>query len=75
MWLARPIVKWTVDMVTYNEGLIPTANAAYTESQSDTFLDYKNKIREAMNTMESELLINKSVSTNTIQNLKNLIQQ
>lgn len=74
MWLARPIVKWTVDMVTYNGTLIPTTLAAYTESELDTFSEYKNKIKEGTNRMESELLINKTVNIGTIQNVKNLIQ-
>lgn len=75
MWLAVPIVKWTVDMVTYNWSFIPQTLAAYTESESDTFAEYKNKIKEAANSMESELLINKTVNISTIQNVKNLIQQ
>lgn len=74
MWLARPIVRWTVDMLAYNE-IIPRAFAAYTESESDTFLEYKNKIRDGVSKMESELLINKAVNIGTIQNVKNLVQQ
>ena len=73
MWLAVPIVKWTVKMVSYD--FIPRAVAAYTESESDTFAEYRNKIKEATSSMESELLINKKVNTSTVQNVKNLIQQ
>jgi len=54
--------------------LIPTTLAAYTESELDTFSEYKNKIKEGTNRMESELLINKTVNIGTIQNVKNLIQ-
>ena len=74
MWLARPIVRWTVDLVAYNE-IVPRAFAVYTESESDTFLEYRNKIREGVNNIESELLINKTVNISTIQNVKNLVQQ
>lgn len=74
MWLAVPIVKWTVKMVTAYD-FIPRAVAAYTESESDTFAEYRNKIKEATSSMESELLINKKVNTSTVQNVKNLIQQ
>lgn len=48
--------------------------AAYTESDSDTFAEYKDKIKEAVNQMESEFVLTKSVSINTIQNVKNLVQ-
>lgn len=48
--------------------------AAYTESDSDTFADYKNKIKEALGQMESEYTLNKTVNISTIQNVKNLVQ-
>ena len=48
--------------------------AAYTESDSDTFADYRNRIKEAIGQMESEFTLNKTVSTSTIQNVKNLVQ-
>ena len=79
MWLAYPIVKWTINLiapggrVTYDWSIIPGAQA-YTESDVDTFAEYKNKIKEGINQMESELLLNRSVKVSTIQNVKNLIQ-
>lgn len=48
--------------------------AAYTESDTDTFAEYKNKIKESVNQMESEFVLNKSVSTSTIQTVKSLVQ-
>ena len=75
MWLSYPIVKWTTGLLSYSETtLLPQAMAAYTESDNDTFAEYKNKIKEALNKMDSELILNKSVSTSTIQNVKNLVQ-
>lgn len=77
MWLAYPIVKWTTELIkktAYEWWIIPVTMAAYTESDSDTFAEYKDKIKEAVNQMESEFVLSKSVSTNTIQNVKNLVQ-
>jgi type IV secretory pathway VirB2 component (pilin) len=79
MWLAYPIVKWTINVVSpgartvYEWSMIPGAQAAYTESDADTFAEYKNKIKEGINQMESELLVNRSVNVSTIQNVKNLV--
>ncbi len=78
MWLAYPIVKWTISIISptiaYEWSIVPGASAAYTESDADTFAEYKDKIKEAINQMESELLVNRSVKISTIQNVKNLIQ-
>ncbi len=74
MWLAAPIVRWTIGLTAYEWSIVPRAIAAYTESDSDTFAEYKNKIKEAISQMENEFLLNKSVSTSTIQNIKNLVQ-
>lgn len=80
MWLALPIVRWAINLITpgsrtaYEWSLIPGAQAAYTESDADTFAEYKNKIKEAINQMESELLVDRVVKISTIQNVKNLIQ-
>ncbi len=79
MWLAYPIVKWTIGIiapsgqVAYKWSMIPGAQA-YTESDADTYAEYKNKIKEWINQMESELLLNRSVKVSTIQNVKNLVQ-
>jgi PKD repeat protein len=79
MWLAYPIVKWTINIVSpggrvvYDWSMIPGVQA-YTESDADTFAEYKNKIKEWTTQMESELLINRSVKVSTIQNVKTLIQ-
>ena len=79
MWLAYPIVRWTINIVSpggqtaYNWSMIPGAQA-YTESDTDTYAEYKNKIKEGINQMESELLLNRSVKVSTIQNVKNLVQ-
>ena len=51
MWLAYPIVKWTIGIVApggqvaYEWSMIPGAQA-YTESDSNTYAEYKNKIKE-----------------------------
>lgn len=51
MWLAYPIVRWTIDLVApsgrvaYDWSIIPGAEA-YTESDADTYAEYKNKIKE-----------------------------
>ncbi|MBX9809839.1 PKD domain-containing protein [Candidatus Gracilibacteria bacterium] len=74
MWLAYPIVKWTTKLILVQGNIIPYATAAYTESDNDTFVEYKTKIREGLSQMESELMLNKSVSVSTIQNVKNLVQ-
>ncbi len=79
MWLAYPIVKWTIGIVApggqvaYEWSMIPGAQA-YTESDSNTYAEYKNKIKEWINQMESELLLNRSVKVSTMQNVKNLVQ-
>ena len=52
MWLAFPIVKWTINLVApggrvvLDWSIMPTVDAAYTESDADTFAEYKNKIKE-----------------------------
>jgi hypothetical protein len=80
MWLALPIVRWAINLVTpgtrtaYEWSLIPGVQAAYTESDADTFAEYRNKIKEGINQMESELMVEKFVKISTIQNVKNLIQ-
>lgn len=79
MWLAYPIVKWTLGIinptVAYEWSIIPSAQAeTYTESDADTFAEYKNKVKEGINQMEIELLLNKSVSASTVKNVQNLIQ-
>ena len=73
MWLAYPIVKWTTNLLIV-KNIVPQAMAAYTESEADTFAEYKDKIRDALSKMESELILNKSVNVATIQNVKNLVQ-
>jgi PKD repeat protein/type IV secretory pathway VirB2 component (pilin) len=79
MWLAYPIVKWTINLINPNTRvafdwtIVPWAQA-YTESDSDTYAEYKNKIKEWINQMESELLLNRSVQISTIQNVKALVQ-
>lgn len=88
MWLAYSIVGWIMGLINgktaYNEknetffafNLIPTAHAqAYTESQNNTFAEYKNKIIVAAEEMEAELKVQKKVSTSTISNMKSLISQ
>ncbi len=75
IWLAFPIVNWTIRLLAYEwPPLIPHTFAAYVDSDSDTFTDYKDKIKESVNQMESELLINKSVNISTVQTVKSLIQ-
>lgn len=87
MWLAYAMVNWVVKTVATNGtgpiqlyasnwSLIPTTSASvtYTESEMDTFREYQNKLRIAIQDLESELKVNKIVSTNNISNIKNLVQ-
>lgn len=84
MWLAYALVNWVVTAVwrtvstdswgKYTWSLVPEVSAAYSESDVDTFREYQNKLRIAIQDLESELKINKSVSTANIQNIKNLVQ-
>jgi PKD repeat protein/type IV secretory pathway VirB2 component (pilin) len=85
MWLSYSIVNWTIRLlgysatwntISYNWLSIPEANAnnAYTESEINTFIEYKNKIIEAIQIIEWDLKVNKSTSISNLQNLKNLVQ-
>lgn len=84
MWLAYSIVDfiiWSIGKQAYigkeknytSWSIIPSANA-YTESDSDTFREYQNKLRIATQDLESELKIHKKVNTSNLSNLKNLLQ-
>lgn len=81
MWLARPIVIWVVDSISkswkiaYEWSIAPPANAvAYTESDADTYNEYRNKAKTAIELLENELRLNESVSTTSIQQVKTIIQ-
>lgn len=85
IWLAIPIVKFIVGAIDasafsgwkkgYVWSIIPSAHAeVYSETSSDTFREYQNKLRIAIQDLESELKINKNVSTSNIQNIKSLVQ-
>ncbi len=89
MWLAYAIVNiivwilsdrqradiWQRAQTAYRWNLIPDAQAAtYSESGNDTFREYQNKLRIAIQDLESELKINKKVNVSNLQNLKNLVQ-
>ncbi len=85
MWLAYAMVNWIVTSVQRNAynpspwyasswSLVPTVSAAYTESEADTFREYQNKLRIAIQDLESELKINKSVNTANISSIKSLVQ-
>lgn len=84
MWLAYAIVSWTITTVSrsahlpprdaYTWSFIPEVSAAYTENDADTFREYQNKLRIAIQDLENELRINKKVNTGNLQNIKNLVQ-
>lgn len=87
MWLAWAIVNWVIGAVSvtarlqdtpekqkYTWSLVPEVSAAYTESETDTFREYQNKLRIAIQDLESELKLNKSVSVSNLQNIKSLVQ-
>jgi len=86
MWLAFALVNWIVTAVSttaqddrrdarWTWSLIPQASArTYSESEIDTFREYQNKLRIAIQDLESELKVNKTVSASNIQNVKNLVQ-
>lgn len=54
--------------------LIPV-NAAYIESDGDSFSGYKRKIESALQDMEREFRVNNTTSDATLSNLRNLIQE
>lgn len=75
IWLSFPIINWTIKLLAYEwPPLFSQTYASYVDSDSDTFSDYKEKIKEGVNAMESELLLNKSINVSTAQNIKSLIQ-
>lgn len=82
MWLAYSIVKWAINLtkqtsflswnhITWN--LVPGVSA-YTESDADTFRDYQERIRTAIQNLEAELRVNGSVTVSNIQSIKSLVQ-
>lgn len=48
--------------------------SAYTESDANTFAYYQRILQGSMEELESEFRINSTVSTSTLQNIKNLVQ-
>lgn len=60
MWLAYGMVRWMMQLftatvpttTTYNWLSIPEANAAYTENELDTFSEYQNRLRIAIENIE-----------------------
>jgi Type IV secretion system pilin len=89
MWLAYTIVnivmttlKRTTNTNTptdiiaqVSDWIIPqTHAAAYSESTADTFVEYQNKLRVAIQNLESELRVNGKVEISNIQNIKSLLQ-
>jgi hypothetical protein len=54
---------------------IAPVDAAYVESDSDSFIGYKRKIESALQDMEREFRVNNSNSDATISNLRALIQE
>ena len=84
MWVAYSIVSFITTAINksarldsqskYSWSLIPTVSAAYSESETDTFREYQNRLRIAIQELESELKINKSVNVSNIQNIKSLVQ-
>jgi PKD repeat protein len=80
MWLAYGIVKLTLNIVTpwvtqSEWSIIPKTYAAYNESDTDTFNEYKDRLRRSIQDLESELRVNGGVSISNIQNTKSLLQQ
>jgi len=49
--------------------------ASYNESDSDTFNEYKDRLRRSIQDLESELRVNGWVSVSSIQNTKSILQQ
>ncbi len=50
-------------------------SAAYTESDSDTFAAYKKKLEWALQDMERDFRVNGSVTSATISNVRNLVNE
>jgi PKD repeat protein len=55
--------------------IIPDVSAAvYSESEADTFGQYKNSLRVSIENLEAEYKLNGSISTTSLQNTKSLLQ-
>jgi PKD repeat protein len=81
MWLAYPIVKWTINLVNrpgvptvFEWSMIDQAKAA-NESTADTWADYRDRIRDGLSQMDREYAVSRVIQTNTLQNVKNLLSQ
>jgi PKD repeat protein len=77
MWLAYGIVKWTLWVIN------PSWNTAwswinktyaYSDSDSDTFNEYRDRLRRSVQDLESELKVHGSVKVQSLQNIKSLVQ-
>jgi hypothetical protein len=81
MWLAYPIVKWTINLVTrpgvptaFEWSMVDHATAA-SESTTDTWADYRDRIRDGLSQMDREYAVNRVIQPTTLQNVKNLLSQ
>lgn len=85
IWLAYSIVSWIMRITTnqtafnifrpFQIAWIDTAHASYTENERGTFLEYKSRIRSALEELEAEMRLNKQVSVSSLNALKQLVQQ
>jgi hypothetical protein len=81
MWLAYPIVRWTINLVTrpgvpttFEWSMIDQATAA-SESATDTWAEYRDRIRDGLSQMDREYAVNRVIQPTTLQNVKNLVSQ
>jgi PKD repeat protein len=54
---------------------LPFTYAVYTESTSDTFLYYKEKLQSAIQDIEYEFRVNNAITDGTITNVRNLVNE
>jgi Type IV secretion system pilin/REJ domain len=81
MWLAYSIVRWTTELINKTAfsqaknsilaNIIPEAQA---NPWIGTFSEYKNKLRIAIQSLESDFRVNGQVSNGSILNIKDLVQ-
>ena len=77
MWLAYGIVKWTLWVINPSWNTtwsLINKTYAYSDSDSDTFNEYRDRLRRSVQDLESELKVNGAVRIQSLQNIKSLVQ-
>ncbi len=77
MWFAYSIVNWAITLLDKTKWASIEwrfVEDSYAAEGDETFADYQNKLRIAIQTIEWELRVNKSAQVSSLQNLKTLLQ-